>query len=499
MLAKDTLRTRRKVRLLAATMLLASHAVPALAGPLAAPGDMALRDDLQRLSDHGLLDAPLTTWPLSWTDIAASLKKPDEASPLPPHLRNALQRVEARLDQVRDGRLHTRVALADNSDPALLRGFADTPRSEGEISASSEGSNDRVAFRLKATAAADPDDGHTARLDGSYASLLLGNWTVSAAVVDRWWGPGWDGSLILSSNARPVPALVLQRERSTPFETPVLRWLGPWQFTTFMGQLEGGRVVPDARLFGMRVNFRPAKGLEIGASRTAQWCGEARPCDLGTFRDLLIGNDNVDAQLAKADEPGNQLGGFDFRWAGKLMNRPGAIYAQAVGEDEAGGLASKYFGLAGIETWGGWQASDASWRAFLEIADTTAGLFRDETFYNTVYNHGIYHSGYRYRDKSLGHGADNDSKILTLGLLLSDRNAHGWQLTARHTDLNRDDAGLNTFSPRHAKSSSLALRHERPLYAGRVTVDIGLHHTRMVAEDTRDTDPSLAVMWERGW
>ena len=27
------------------------------------------------------------------------------------------------------------------------------------------------------------------------------------SVTDRWWGPGWDGSLILSNNARPIPAI----------------------------------------------------------------------------------------------------------------------------------------------------------------------------------------------------------------------------------------------------------------------------------------------------
>lgn len=475
-------------------ILLASHAVPVAAGPLAAPGDVGLRHDLQLLADHGLLGAPLTTWPLPWADIAASLAAPDEASSLPPHIRSALKRVQARLGRATDGRVHGRVGIGGNSDPELIRSFADTPRSEGEVSASVEGGGERLAYRLEATAAADPEDGRRARLDGSYASLSLGNWAVSAAAVDRWWGPGWDGSAILSSNARPVPSLVLQRERSTPFETPLLRWLGPWQFTTFMGQLESGRTVPDALLFGMRFNFRPAAGLEIGLSRTAQWCGDGRPCDLDTFGDLLIGNDNTDANLAQADEPGNQLGGIDFRWA---INRAGAVYAQVIGEDEAGGLPSKLFGLAGVETWGAWQASGASWRAFLEFADTTAGRLGGEAFYDTTYNHGIYRSGYRYRGRSLGHGADNDSRMVTLSLLLSDRHALEWQLTGRFADFNRDDGGLNPFSPRHQEYRAVVLSHQRPLNAGLVTVDVGVHHTRLVAEDSSDTDPSVALRWQR--
>ncbi len=494
MAARDTLHTQRAMRLLAAAILLASHVMPAIAGPLAAPGDTRLRHDLQLLSDHGLLSAPLTTWPLSWSDISASLKTDDEERLLP-HLRSALQRVETRLEKALDGGLQTRVEVSGNSDPELLRSFADTPRSKGEISVSGRGSNDRLAYQLKATAAVESEDGRDARLDGSYASLLLGGWTVSAAMVDRWWGPSWDGSLILSNNARPVPSLVLQRNRSTPFGTPLLKWLGPWQFTTFMGQLESGRAVPDALLFGVRFNFRPAEGLEIGISRTAQWCGDGRPCDLGTLGDLLIGNDNVDAQLTHNEEPGNQLGELDFRWAIKQL---GAVYAQVIGEDEAGGLPSKPFGLAGIETWGAWQNAGASWRTFLEVADTRTGLLSDHT-YNTTYDHHIYRSGYRYRGKSLGHGADNDSTILTLGLLLSDRREHGWQLTGRSAEFNRDDGGLNPFSPRHQKYRSLELRHQRPFYSGQITADVGVHHTRLVAEGTSDTDPRLALAWQSGW
>ncbi|HEX3051375.1 MAG TPA: capsule assembly Wzi family protein, partial [Aggregatilineaceae bacterium] len=179
-------------------------------------------------------------------------------------------------------------------------------------------------------------------------------------------------------------------------------------------------------------------------------------------------------------------------------SQPGAVYAQIIGEDEAGGLPSKLFGLGGIETWGAWQDTGASWRAFLEVANTRTGLLSDHT-YNITYNHGIYRSGYRYRDRSLGHGADNDSTILTLGLLLSDRQEHGWQLTGRSAEFNRDDSGLNPFSPRHEKYRSLELRHQRPFYSGLITVDVGVHHTRLVAEGTSNTDPSLALSWQRNY
>jgi hypothetical protein len=41
----------------------------ALATPLAAPGDMRLRHDLQLLNDAGVINIPMTAWPISLGDV----------------------------------------------------------------------------------------------------------------------------------------------------------------------------------------------------------------------------------------------------------------------------------------------------------------------------------------------------------------------------------------------------------------------------------------------
>ena len=97
-----------------------------------------------------------------------------------------------------------------------------------------------------------------------------GNVTIAASTMDRWWGPGWDGSLILSNNARPMPALTIGRNRTHAFETKWLSWLGPWDLEVMFGQMEEDRVIPNTKFFGMRFTFRPFKSLEIGLSRSAQ-------------------------------------------------------------------------------------------------------------------------------------------------------------------------------------------------------------------------------------
>ena len=108
---------------------------------------------------------------------------------------------------------------------------------------------------------ADPDDDRELRPDGSYLGMSLGNWMVSAGYLDRWWGPGWQGSLILSNNARPMPSIAIDRNESTPFDLPVLRWLGPWRLSTFMQQFESDRDYSNALLFGSACGDPPAPDI----------------------------------------------------------------------------------------------------------------------------------------------------------------------------------------------------------------------------------------------
>ncbi len=202
--------------------------------------------------------------------------------------------------------------------------------------------------------------------------MVLGNWMLSAGYIDRWWGPGWEGSLIYGSNARPIPSITIERNYSDPSENPWFSWIGQWRLAVTMGELEGNRDdAPHAQLFGMRVTWKPHPRLEVGISRSAQWCGDGRPCDLGTFWDLFTGNDN-DQPLA--EQPGNQMAGFDLRWS--LPWAPVAVYMQAIGEDEANFMPSKYLGLFGAEVWGGW--GERSWRAHVEYADTACDFYNSD-------------------------------------------------------------------------------------------------------------------------
>jgi hypothetical protein len=145
--------------------------------------------------------------------------------------------------------------------------------------------DDRPLFAIGSSANRPYDDGKT-RAGGSMIGMVFGNYQIAAGTMDRWWGPGRDGSLILSNNAPPIPALTIDRNLTDAFETKWLGWLGPWDLSVMFGQMESGRAVPDAQFFGLRFGFRPLTSLEIGLSRTAQWCGKGRPCNFDTLVDL---------------------------------------------------------------------------------------------------------------------------------------------------------------------------------------------------------------------
>jgi hypothetical protein len=96
----------------------------------------------------------------------------------------------------------------------------------------------------------------------------------------------------------------------------------------------------------------------------------------------LSGNDT---DQALEDQPGNQLGGIDMRWS--LPWAPVALYMQAIGEDEADLMPSKYLGIGGAEVWGGW--GERSWRAHVEYR-TRSALSQEQLEFGCAYTNAIF-------------------------------------------------------------------------------------------------------------
>jgi len=471
------------------------------ADPWLEPGDAAQRADIQLLADAGILRGPVTTWPISWPDIARDALSADERG-LDAASALALLRVQrrSRAASVR-GFTGAGIRIGAAYDPSMLREFADTPREEGEVAARAGWLSDHFAVNLQGSYVFDPDDGKKWRADGSYLGVNFGNYMLSVGFMERWWGPGWDSSLILSTNARPIPTLTLERNYTDPFQTRWLSWIGPWRASIAMGRAESeGVPVTDVRFFAARVNFKPRPWLEFGLTRTAQWCGEDRPCDLGTFWDLLVGNDTRTVTTTLEDEPGNQLAGADLRWTGGPHGRRYAVYGQLIGEDVTSGTSpAKFTGRFGFERWGYFEQWHASYRWSLEGANTAAN-FLGEPKYNYSYEHFIYFDGYRYRGRAIGDSLDNDGRIGALqGMLISEHD-RTWTALLQFAQINRDDTekapGTQTVSATAADLWNFEVGHGRPL--GRGTLSLGLGFERFEHKDSGDTEdsPRFMLQWE---
>ena len=412
----------------------------AWAEPYLSPNDPFMRHEIRILADEGSFTGLQNTWPLDLGGVLSM--RNDSAIKLPHSLLDHRITLESKSGW---SPLITTIGLAD--DRVTARSFSPEPRSSFATNASVSWMNDRFAGKLSLNSFYGMQEDWKGRkdeglaFDGSYIAARLGNWSASFGQVERWWGPGWDGSLILSTNARPVPGISIDRRMPEPFETKWLSWIGPWSFHSFIGRLEKERTVPHPYLWGMRVEMKPAiiDGLEIGFSRTMQLGGKGRPDGLSTWIDAFLSQDNE----IDSNQPGNQLAGIDFRW--KVLDSPLAVYGQIVGEDEDKFLPNCLMFQYGMEGWK--NLANSTLRIFVEYADLTSYWWTGHPVSrNYSYGHHIYHDGYRYHGRPIGHWADQDSQILSVGGVLLRNDGVGWGVISRVGDLNEDGTKENSVS-----------------------------------------------------
>lgn len=455
-----------------ATLLLAGslHAAPWIT-----PDDARLRHHIHVLADAALIRVPVNTWPLMWSGVISEVNRVKSQS-LTPMQRQSIEYIEQTFDREAVSNISVGYSYAEQMNP--IRGFGDSRRDEVQGYLAGEVMGERWAGKLQVNNIGDPlDDEHT-HYDGSYLTGLLGNWAFTLGAIDRWWGPSWESGLIFSNNARPVPGISIQRNNSEPFEWDWLRWIGPWQFTAFAGKLESDRAIPDAKLLGARFSFRPVRWMELGLSRTAQWGGKGRLQDFSSFKDLLLGKDNRGSSgISLENEPGNQLGGIDWRVSLDL-GVPVGIYGEMVGEDEAGYAPSKRIFTFGLDTV--LPIADSSLRLIVESTDTaTRRVDSDEPEFNVAYEHSIYLSGYRYRGRSVAAAVDNDSRAhhLVVDWLMDSRQS--LRLRLSQFDLNTDARGIafaNGNSVSFGSSNDYAATLKYTFSAANWHASIGYEH-----------------------
>lgn len=275
---------------------------------------------------------------------------------------------------------------------------------------------DRLLLSWQPYLSVQEDGGTSVETQAATAAVSFKGIELSAGRQSLWWGPGRHGSLLLSNNAEPLDMVRLTNP--SPLRLPWLfKHLGPFRFDLFASRLDDDRAVPEPYFGGMRLNFKPAYWLELGATRTVMFGGDGRPSiDAGDFL-TIIGGEN----LAGDEDTSNSIGGIDMRLIFPLLWSM-EIYGELAGEDEADAFGflpffSKNSFLAGIYL----PQIDPSGRLALrvEYADTSR-IGGDSP---VLYRHSVYTSGYHHQGQIMGHHVGSDAVDLAVQLRIdcSDR------------------------------------------------------------------------------
>jgi len=305
--------------------------------------------------------------------------------------------------------MQTRIELRADSNPgSALAGFTNSHREGSGALVAVSINTDYMAFNLQNNYINEPLVGKQRRYDGSYAAFTWSNLVLGVGAIDRWWGPGWNGSMMLGNEARPAPGLFFHRKDSSSR-------LGTmsWDFNLFVSELQGDRFIENAKLAGARITLKPWRMLEIGLS-------------------------NIDlsgAEIESQDDLYSRMQGFDWRLNHGFSHWQGALYHQYSQRDAGsdlifGGERAQLLGMELSTIMAG-----VNCRFSLETQDTTNGEL-------SIFDHGIYKDGYRHYRRNLATSIDTASTANTLAGDHYFRNGHQLSWRLGNADLNEDNVAI---------------------------------------------------------
>jgi len=162
------------------------------------------------------------------------------------------------------------------------------------------------------------------RLPRAYARGTYRNIALRVGADELKWGQSPRGSMFISGNAAPLPALTVGTD--TPFTLPwVFRLVGPVRGTAMLADLGRLQDPPHDKLVGWQVSFEPWSRFELGVAVLSQMGGKGGPqatffqrvVDLFPLIDA-IAPQHADLQISNKVAGGNlrlrfpELSGLDF-------------------------------------------------------------------------------------------------------------------------------------------------------------------------------------------
>ena len=425
--------------------------------PYSGESMMAIKSDVDLLVSYGFIKTPVTTWPIAWVNIGPPLltddaKKKIKTSPRAVQL--AYQRILVKYNAASSEALEGSAYASGGSKINPFRTFEWQPRSDAEGGFALEKQNSKVAANLALNYGKYDDLTHDVHLDNSYLYLFLGNWAVGVDKMNRWWGPGYSDSMILSNNPPPLPTLTLQRMKAEAFESKWLRWIGPWTLTTSLSV--GGNDVPESHplIWLTNLSLRPFESLQVSVSRVAFFAGETRPVNSRMLWNLAIVNDNCDStrdgrEYCDKYSPGTEHWEMTLDWdMYQALNVPANLYLQTIYNDRVPHSSAPWLYpgfrppvpgrtafLAGANTW--FSINNALVRLYAEFEYTYQYVYYFwGQFAHNIYGYSIY--PYSYKGKLLGSPLGGEAMGYTLGGVINEENGTSDTFSVRYLRLNED-------------------------------------------------------------
>jgi hypothetical protein len=385
---------------------------------------------IEKLVGQGLIDSALLgTKPFSRLEMARLIAEADEKATQASEKKQIILSILERLKTEFRTELSTIGALDGNpvddfikplEDPYIKYLYADRPPDlenlRGDIY--DKYSNFRFGFasriRLFDSVAlyihpeypySSLDTDKDAEFIEAYGKIMLGPVEVQAGKDSLWWGPGYHGGMIMTNNAEPFRMIKFSNPQ--PIQLPwIFKAFGPFKAVFCLAELEKNRDISEAKLVGMRINFKPTPDLEMGLSRAIILGGESRPHLSPRDYWSIFWATNED-RPGKLDN--NQLGGFDVSLQIPLDEQFPAksvkLYTEWIGEDEASAAPSAWGQIYGI------RLNDLLRTGRTDfIAEYANNHVSDNP--NVFYTHHLYTSGYTYRGRIIGHHMGIDSRDL---------------------------------------------------------------------------------------
>jgi hypothetical protein len=451
-------------------------ALPTAAAPWVDTTDNYLRQSLQTLAHAGVLTGPVNSWPLMWKNVAVDLASAEEQPT--EELRFALAHVRAALNTNQAGYI-AGIKLKASTNPSLYQSFGESYFDKAGATVFKEylGDNWAAKTQLNYRKLEDGSNEQELTYDGSYLAFIAGNWVLALDQQPLWWGPGQQTALLVSNNARPIPSLRLSRHSWQTSDNLLFSWLGPWSFSTFIGQGEHSSTPRQIKHFGARFSARPLPQLELGLSRVSQWGGDGLDNGLGAFGDMLLLNDNDNGNA-------DNLAALDLTWHTTLFNRPYSFYTE-LADDNSGSKLSKPLQLYGVRTFFGNAAAVHTLN--LEWSDSYIRCEEQLAAGNCAYEGESYPQGYRRYGRVIGSGYGADAQVLSAGYRYQTFDGYSWALSVLR--------GEFLAAASDIKNWQFRLEYRQPLLKGLLSVE-GRVFDKSPQPELRIKRGSLAVTWE---